>query len=86
MRHRPESPLRRPTPATTIGCSHALAEVLAAAVGPNAAARRDPWQPEPFVTVFAIFPDLTQLDFTGPKVLSRLPDVSETLVASVAWR
>ena len=40
--------------------------------------------PEPFVTVFAIFPDLTQLDFTGPwEVLSRLPD-SETLIASFA--
>ena len=38
----------------------------------------------PFVTVFALFDDLTQLDFTGPwEVLSRLPD-SETIVASVA--
>ena len=39
---------------------------------------------EPFVTVFALFDELTQLDFTGPwEVLSRLPG-AETLVASVA--
>ncbi|HWE46601.1 MAG TPA: DJ-1/PfpI family protein [Caulobacteraceae bacterium] len=39
---------------------------------------------EPFVVVFAIFPDLTQLDFTGPyEVLSRLPR-SRTVVASEA--
>jgi transcriptional regulator GlxA family with amidase domain len=37
---------------------------------------------DPFVVVFAVFPDLTQLDFTGPyEVLSRLPK-SRTLVAS----
>ncbi len=36
-----------------------------------------------FTIVFAIFPDLTQLDFTGPyEVLSRLPD-SRTIVASI---
>ena len=36
----------------------------------------------PFRIVFAIFPGMTQLDFTGPhQFLSRLPD-SETLVAS----
>ena len=39
---------------------------------------------EPFVVVFAVFPDLTQLDFTGPyEVLSRLPK-SKTVVASPA--
>ena len=38
---------------------------------------------DPFVTVFALFDELTQLDFTGPwEVLSRLPR-AETLVASV---
>ena len=37
---------------------------------------------DPFVTVFALFDELTQLDFTGPfEVLSRLPD-AETIVAS----
>jgi transcriptional regulator GlxA family with amidase domain len=37
----------------------------------------------PFTIVFAVFPDLTQLDFTGPyEVLSRLPR-SRTIVASV---
>ena len=37
---------------------------------------------DPFVVVFAVFPDLTQLDFTGPyEVLSRLPK-SRTIVAS----
>jgi len=36
----------------------------------------------PFRIVFALFPGMTQLDFTGPhQFLSRLPD-SETLVAS----
>jgi len=36
----------------------------------------------PFVTVFAIYPNLTQLDFTGPhQVLSRLPGAT-TIVAS----
>ncbi|HWU01746.1 MAG TPA: DJ-1/PfpI family protein [Novosphingobium sp.] len=36
----------------------------------------------PFRIVFAVFPGMTQLDFTGPhQFLSRLPD-SETLVAS----
>ena len=40
--------------------------------------------PEPFVTVFALFDDLTQLDFTGTwEVLSRLPG-AETIVASSA--
>lgn len=35
-----------------------------------------------FVTVFALYPDLTHLDFTGPhQVLSRLPN-SRTLIAS----
>ncbi|HEY3815030.1 MAG TPA: DJ-1/PfpI family protein [Caulobacteraceae bacterium] len=39
---------------------------------------------DPFVVVFAVFPDLTQLDFTGPyEVLSRLPKAT-TVVASVA--
>ncbi|MEJ2410702.1 MAG: DJ-1/PfpI family protein [Novosphingobium sp.] len=38
----------------------------------------------PFLTVFAIYPGMTQLDFTGPhQFLSRLPN-SETLVASPA--
>lgn len=37
---------------------------------------------QPFVTVFAIYPDLTHLDFTGPhQVLCRLPG-AETIVAS----
>ena len=37
---------------------------------------------EPFVVVFAIFPDLTQLDFTGPwEVLTRLPG-AEVIIAS----
>jgi cyclohexyl-isocyanide hydratase len=37
---------------------------------------------DPFVVVFAVFPDLTQLDFTGPyEALSRLPK-SRTIVAS----
>jgi cyclohexyl-isocyanide hydratase len=36
----------------------------------------------PFVTVFAIYPNLTQLDFTGPhQVLARLPG-ARTIVAS----
>jgi cyclohexyl-isocyanide hydratase len=36
----------------------------------------------PFVTVFAIYPNLTQLDFTGPhQVLSRIPGAT-TIVAS----
>jgi transcriptional regulator GlxA family with amidase domain len=38
--------------------------------------------PPPFVTVFAIYPNLTQLDFTGPhQVLCRLPGAT-TIVAS----
>ena len=38
---------------------------------------------EPFVVVFAIFPDLTQLDFTGPwEVLTRLPG-AEVIIASL---
>jgi transcriptional regulator GlxA family with amidase domain len=37
---------------------------------------------EPFVTVFAIYPNLTHLDFTGPhQVLCRIPN-SETIIAS----
>lgn len=37
---------------------------------------------KPFTTVFAIYPDLTHLDFTGPhQVLCRLPG-AETIVAS----
>jgi transcriptional regulator GlxA family with amidase domain len=37
---------------------------------------------EPFIVVFAVFPELTQLDFTGPyEVLSRLPG-SRTIIAS----
>jgi len=37
---------------------------------------------QPFTTVFAIYPDLTHLDFTGPhQVLCRLPN-STTIVAS----
>jgi transcriptional regulator GlxA family with amidase domain len=37
---------------------------------------------QPFVTVFALFEDLTQLDFTGPwEVLTRIPR-SETIIAS----
>jgi len=43
---------------------------------------------EPFRTVFAIYDDMTHLDFTGPhQVLCRLPN-SETVVASrdgVMW-
>lgn len=36
----------------------------------------------PFITVFAIYPDLTHLDFTGPhQVLCRIPG-AETIVAS----
>ena len=36
----------------------------------------------PFVTVFALYPNLTQLDFTGPhQVLSRIPGAT-TLIAS----
>lgn len=36
----------------------------------------------PFTTVFAIYPDLTQLDFTGPhQVLSRIPGAT-TIIAS----
>ncbi|MEQ9505705.1 MAG: DJ-1/PfpI family protein [Hyphomonas sp.] len=36
----------------------------------------------PFVTVFALYPNLTQLDFTGPhQVLSRIPGAT-TIVAS----
>ena len=39
---------------------------------------------QPFVVVFALFPDLTQLDFTGPwEVLTRLPN-SEVIIASEA--
>lgn len=38
----------------------------------------------PFRTVFAIYPGMTQLDFTGPhQFLSRLPH-SEVIVASAA--
>ena len=38
--------------------------------------------PKPFTVVFAIYPGLTQLDFTGPfEVLSRLPD-AKVVVAS----
>ncbi|RKF21591.1 DJ-1/PfpI family protein [Altericroceibacterium spongiae] len=38
--------------------------------------------PAPFRIVFALFPGMTQLDFTGPhQFLSRLPD-SETIIAS----
>jgi transcriptional regulator GlxA family with amidase domain len=37
---------------------------------------------QPFITVFAIYPNLTHLDFTGPhQVLCRLPN-SKTIVAS----
>lgn len=37
---------------------------------------------QPFITVFAIYPDLTHLDFTGPhQVLCRIPG-AETIVAS----
>ncbi|MFN7178712.1 DJ-1/PfpI family protein [Hyphomonas sp.] len=37
---------------------------------------------QPFVTVFAIYPNLTHLDFTGPhQVLCRLPN-SQTIIAS----
>lgn len=37
---------------------------------------------QPFTTVFAIYPDLTHLDFTGPhQVLCRVPG-AETLIAS----
>lgn len=37
---------------------------------------------KPFTTVFAIYPDLTHLDFTGPhQVLCRLPG-AETIIAS----
>lgn len=37
---------------------------------------------QPFVTVFALYPNLTHLDFTGPhQVLCRLPH-SETIIAS----
>ncbi len=40
--------------------------------------------PEPFIVVFALFPDLTQLDFTGPwEVLTRLPG-AEVIIASEA--
>lgn len=36
----------------------------------------------PFITVFAIYPDLTHLDFTGPhQVLCRIPG-AETIIAS----
>ena len=39
---------------------------------------------QPFVIVFAIFPDLTQLDFTGPwEVLTRLPG-AQAIIASEA--
>jgi transcriptional regulator GlxA family with amidase domain len=39
--------------------------------------------PAPFVTVFPLFPRITQLDFTGPfEVLSRLPD-SRCILASL---
>ena len=39
---------------------------------------------EPFVVVFALFPDLTQLDFTGPwEVLTRIPG-AEVIIASQA--
>src|SRR5471030_169425 len=39
---------------------------------------------QPFVVVFALFPDLTQLDFTGPwEVLTRLPG-AEVIIASEA--
>jgi cyclohexyl-isocyanide hydratase len=42
-----------------------------------------PMSDTPFRTVFAVYPDMTQLDFTGPyQVLCRLPH-SETLVASL---
>lgn len=38
----------------------------------------------PFVTVFALYPNLTQLDFTGPhQVLSRIPGAT-TIIASRA--
>ncbi|HAY06250.1 MAG TPA: DJ-1/PfpI family protein [Hyphomonas sp.] len=37
---------------------------------------------QPFVTVFAIYPNLTHLDFTGPhQVLCRIPN-SQTIIAS----
>lgn len=37
---------------------------------------------QPFITVFAIYPDLTHLDFTGPhQVLCRIPG-AETIIAS----
>jgi len=37
---------------------------------------------QPFIVVFALFPDLTQLDFTGPwEVLTRLPG-AEVIIAS----
>jgi hypothetical protein len=39
-----------------------------------------------FTTVFAIWPGMTHLDFTGPhQVLSRLPN-AQTIVASPRWR
>ena len=39
---------------------------------------------QPFVVVFALFPDLTQLDFTGPwEVLTRIPG-AEVIIASQA--
>jgi cyclohexyl-isocyanide hydratase len=38
----------------------------------------------PFTVVFALYPRITQLDFTGPfEVLSRLPD-AHCVLASVA--
>ena len=42
---------------------------------------------QPFVVVFAIFEDLTQLDFTGPwEVLTRLPGASWKAASPGPWR
>jgi len=41
----------------------------------------------PFRIVFAVFPGMTQLDFTGPyQFLSRLPDSRACPTAGALWR